>query len=101
LAGEAWGFTRIRFSIHSIKATGLVLVCGRYQGADALGHGAKKAGRTTASVQWPVTVVAKITWDIPELWRAGDANDLKLDSRGEHAGMLEEAEKEIGTFAGN
>jgi predicted AlkP superfamily pyrophosphatase or phosphodiesterase len=28
------------------------------------------AGRTTASVQWPVTVGAKITWNIPEVWRA-------------------------------
>src|SRR5215467_9400269 len=32
----------------------------------------REAERTTASVQWPVTVGAKITWDIPELWRAGD-----------------------------
>src|SRR5215470_687651 len=39
---------------------------------------AREAGRTTASVQWPVTVGAKITWDIPEVWRAGDLNDLKL-----------------------
>src|SRR5580704_13430426 len=31
---------------------------------------AGQAGRSTASVQWPVTVGAKITWDIPEVWRA-------------------------------
>src|SRR5580692_5574308 len=39
---------------------------------------ASKAGRTTASIQWPVTVGAKITWNIPEIWRAGTPEDAKL-----------------------
>ncbi len=61
---------------------------------------AREAGRTTASVQWPVTVGAKITWDIPEFWRAGDENDLKLIRAVSTPGLLEEAEKEIGAFRG-
>jgi len=61
---------------------------------------AREAGRTTASVQWPVTVGAKITWDIPEFWRAGDANDLKLIRAVSTPGLLEEAEKELGPFRG-
>ena len=61
---------------------------------------AREAGRTTASVQWPATVGAKITWDIPELWRAGDDNDLKLIRAVSTPGLLEEAEKEIGAFRG-
>jgi len=61
---------------------------------------AREAGRTTASVQWPVTVGAKITWDIPEVWRAGDANDMKLIRAVSTPGLLEEAEKEIGPFRG-
>jgi len=61
---------------------------------------AREAGRTTASVQWPATVGAKITWDIPEFWRAGDENDLKLIRAVSTPGLLEEAEKEIGAFRG-
>jgi predicted AlkP superfamily pyrophosphatase or phosphodiesterase len=61
---------------------------------------AREAGRTTASVQWPVTVGAKITWDIPEVWRAGDASDLKLIRAVSTPGLLEEAEKEMGAYRG-
>ena len=25
---------------------------------------------TTASIQWPVSVGARVTWNIPEIWRA-------------------------------
>ncbi|GAC1639679.1 MAG: ectonucleotide pyrophosphatase/phosphodiesterase [Candidatus Acidiferrum sp.] len=60
----------------------------------------RKAGRTTAAIQWPVTVGAKITWDIPEVWRAGDENDLKLIRAVSTPGLLEEAEKDIGVYRG-
>src|SRR5580704_1242300 len=39
---------------------------------------AAAAGRTTASLQWPVTVGAHITWNIPEFWRASTPDDAKL-----------------------
>jgi predicted AlkP superfamily pyrophosphatase or phosphodiesterase len=60
----------------------------------------REAGRTTASVQWPVTVGAKITWDIPEVWRAGDENDLKLIRAVSTPGLLEDAEKDLGPYRG-
>src|SRR5262249_8109635 len=52
---------------------------------------AAAAGRTTASIQWPVTVGAKITWNIPELWRAGTPEDAKLVRAVATPGLLEEA----------
>src|SRR6267142_4811603 len=64
--------------------------------APTLWDAASRAGRTTASIQWPVTVGAKITWDIPEVWRGGDENDLKLVRAVSTPGLLAEAEKEIG-----
>ena len=61
---------------------------------------AMAAGRTTATIQWPVTVGAKVTWDIPEIWRAGDENDIKLVRATATPGLLDEAEKEIGVYRG-
>ncbi len=61
---------------------------------------ARAAGRTTASLQWPVTVGAKITWNIPELWRAGTPEDAKLLHVVSTPGLLEEATKAIGEYRG-
>ncbi len=61
---------------------------------------AAAAGRTTASIQWPVTVGAKITWDIPEVWRAGTPEDAKLLRVLCTPGILSEAAKEIGEYRG-
>src|SRR5260370_29547590 len=65
-----------------------------------LWDGAAQAGRTTASIQWPVTVGAHITWNIPEFWRAGTEDDAKLLRAVTTPGLLAEAEKEIGAFLG-
>jgi predicted AlkP superfamily pyrophosphatase or phosphodiesterase len=61
---------------------------------------AAQAGRPTASLQWPVTVGAKITWNIPEFWRAGTPEDAKLLRVVTTPGLLEEAGKEIGEYRG-
>ena len=61
---------------------------------------AAAAGRTTASIQWPVTVGAKITWNIPEIWRAGTAEDAKLVHALATPGLLEEAKPAIGDYRG-
>jgi predicted AlkP superfamily pyrophosphatase or phosphodiesterase len=61
---------------------------------------AAKAGRTTASVQWPVTVGANINWDIPEVWRAGTPEDAKLVRALTTKGLMEEASAEIGPYRG-
>lgn len=61
---------------------------------------AAEAGRKTASIQWPVTAGARITWVIPEFWRAGTAEDAKLLRLLSTPGLLEEAEGEIGEYRG-
>jgi len=61
---------------------------------------AAQAGRSTASIQWPVTVGAKITWNIPEFWRAGTPDDAKLLRAVSTHGLLEEAAGEIGEYHG-
>ena len=61
---------------------------------------AAAAGRTTANVQWPVTVGAHITWNIPEFWRAGTPDDAKLLRAVSTRGLLEEARTELGEYRG-
>src|SRR5579883_2993360 len=63
-------------------------------------NAAMAAGRTTAAIQWPVTVGAKVTWNIPEVWRAADENDIKWVRATATPGLLDEAEKEIGPYRG-
>src|SRR5271170_6998462 len=62
---------------------------------------AAAAGRTTASIQWPVTVGAThITWNIPEFWRASTPDDAKLLRAVSTRGLLEEAKAELGEYRG-
>jgi predicted AlkP superfamily pyrophosphatase or phosphodiesterase len=61
---------------------------------------AAQAGRITASIQWPVTLGAKITWNIPEFWRAGTPEDAKLLRVVATPGLLEEARKDLGEYRG-
>ena len=61
---------------------------------------AAAAGRTTASIQWPVTVGAKITWNIPEIWRAGTPEDAKLVRAVCTPGLLASAQATIGEYRG-
>ncbi len=39
---------------------------------------AAQAGATTAAVHWPVNVGARITWNVPQIWRTGSPDDRKL-----------------------
>jgi predicted AlkP superfamily pyrophosphatase or phosphodiesterase len=39
---------------------------------------AHEKGLVTAALDWPVTAGAKIDFNIPEIWRAGNAEDAKL-----------------------
>jgi predicted AlkP superfamily pyrophosphatase or phosphodiesterase len=61
---------------------------------------ARAAGRTTASIQWPVTVGANISWNIPEVWRAGTPEDAKLVRALATPGLLEDADKDVGGYRG-
>ncbi len=59
---------------------------------------ASRAGLSTASVQWPASVGARVTWNIPELWRAGTPDDAKLLRAVSTPGLLAELEPEIGPY---
>ena len=61
---------------------------------------AAAAGRTTASIQWPVTAGAKINWNIPEIWRAGTSEDSKLVRVVSTPGLLAEAKAAVGEYRG-
>ncbi len=61
---------------------------------------ATAAGRTTASIQWPVTAGANITWNIPEYWRAGTPDDAKLIRAIATPGLLAEGNAAIGEYRG-
>jgi predicted AlkP superfamily pyrophosphatase or phosphodiesterase len=61
---------------------------------------AAAAGIRTASVAWPVTVGARITWNIPEYWRAHTADDLKLVAVLATPGVLPSLERGLGPYPG-
>jgi predicted AlkP superfamily pyrophosphatase or phosphodiesterase len=60
---------------------------------------AAAAGWTTASIQWPVSVGARVTWNIPEYWRANTSEDAKLLRALSTPGLLAELEAELGPWA--
>jgi predicted AlkP superfamily pyrophosphatase or phosphodiesterase len=62
--------------------------------APTLWDAATAVGRTTASVDWPVTVGADITWNIPAFWVA----DAKLLRAVSTRGLLKEARVELGDY---
>jgi predicted AlkP superfamily pyrophosphatase or phosphodiesterase len=59
---------------------------------------ASRAGLSTAAVQWPVSVGARVTWNIPEFWRAGTPDDAKLLRAVSTPGLLAELEPELGPY---
>jgi predicted AlkP superfamily pyrophosphatase or phosphodiesterase len=60
---------------------------------------ANAAGLITASVNWPVSVGAPVRYLIPEVWRAGTADDRKLMRALSTPGLLAKLEKELGPYA--
>lgn len=57
-----------------------------------------KAGGTTASVDWPVSVGAPITYNIAQIWRARTEHDRKLIRAVSTSGLLTEAESKLGRY---
>jgi predicted AlkP superfamily pyrophosphatase or phosphodiesterase len=55
------------------------------------------AGRTTGNVHWPVTVGARITWNLPQYWRTGEADDRKLVRALSTPGLYDALEGEVGS----
>jgi predicted AlkP superfamily pyrophosphatase or phosphodiesterase len=66
--------------------------------APTLWDSAARAGWTTASIQWPASVGARVTWNIPEYWRGNAAEDTKLQRAVSTPGLLAELEADLGPY---
>ncbi len=62
---------------------------------------AQKAGYKVANVHWPVSVGAKsVTWNLPQYWRTGHADDAKLLVELSTPGLVAQLEADTGkTYA--
>jgi predicted AlkP superfamily pyrophosphatase or phosphodiesterase len=54
----------------------------------------------TASVYWPVSVGANITYNLPQIWRTGTDDDLKLQRALSTQGLEQELSAELGRYPG-
>lgn len=61
---------------------------------------AATAHLTTANVYWPVSVGAKITYNLPQIWRAGTDDDLKLQRALSTPGLEQQLSAELGRYPG-
>src|SRR5262245_2631237 len=59
---------------------------------------ASDAGFVTSSIEWPVTAGARITYNIPQYWRAKTPDDQKLHRLMTTPGLLPEVEKAVGVY---
>src|ERR1700723_27123 len=54
----------------------------------------------TASIYWPVSVGANITYNLPQIWRTGTEDDLKLQRALSTPGLEQELSAERGRYPG-
>ena len=54
----------------------------------------------SANVYWPISVGAKITYNLPQIWRSGTADDLKLQRALSTPGLTQELSAELGPYPG-
>lgn len=54
----------------------------------------------TANVYWPTSVGAPITWNLPQIWRAGTEDDLKLQRALGTPGLERSLSAELGRYPG-
>jgi predicted AlkP superfamily pyrophosphatase or phosphodiesterase len=54
----------------------------------------------TASVYWPVSVGANVTYNLPQIWRTGTDDDLKLQRALSTPGLEQELSAELGRYPG-
>jgi predicted AlkP superfamily pyrophosphatase or phosphodiesterase len=54
----------------------------------------------TANVYWPVSVGAHITYNLPQIWRTGTADDLKLQRALTTAGLEQSLSATLGPYPG-
>lgn len=67
--------------------------------ATTLWDAARAAHLVTANVHWPVSVGASVDYNLPQVWRAGTADDRKLLRALSTPGLLDSLEHELGTYA--
>jgi predicted AlkP superfamily pyrophosphatase or phosphodiesterase len=60
---------------------------------------ALSAGLVTANVHWPVSVGAKITYNLPQIWRSGHVDDRKLLKALATPGLIDALERDLGPYA--
>jgi predicted AlkP superfamily pyrophosphatase or phosphodiesterase len=63
--------------------------------SESLWDVAAAAGRTVGNVHWPVSVGARVTWNLPQLWRTGTPDDRKLLRALETPGLERELEEQV------
>lgn len=64
---------------------------------ETLWGAASKAGLRTANVHWPVSVGAQgVTYNMPQIWRTGHADDAKLIDALATPGLKAKLEQEVG-----
>jgi predicted AlkP superfamily pyrophosphatase or phosphodiesterase len=61
---------------------------------------AAAAHLTTANIYWPVTVGAPITYNLPQIWRTGTDDDLKLQRALSTPGLEQELGAVLGRYPG-
>lgn len=66
--------------------------------APALWDVAAEAGIATAAVDWPVTVGARLTWNVAQFWRASPYEDVRLRRALSTPGLLAEMEAVLGPY---
>jgi predicted AlkP superfamily pyrophosphatase or phosphodiesterase len=66
--------------------------------APTLWQSANRAGFVSSSVDWPVTVGARVTYNIAQYWRATTEDDHKLLRALSTPGLLDEGEKAVGRY---
>ncbi len=54
----------------------------------------------TANVYWPVSVGANVAFNLPQIWRAGTDDDLKLQRALSTPGLEQELSAELGRYPG-
>jgi predicted AlkP superfamily pyrophosphatase or phosphodiesterase len=61
---------------------------------------AHAAGLSTASVYWPISVGATIDYNLPQIWRTGTPDDLKLQRALSTSGLEPELVAALGRYPG-
>jgi predicted AlkP superfamily pyrophosphatase or phosphodiesterase len=58
------------------------------------------AGLKTANVYWPISVGAPIMFNLPQIWRTGTADDLKLQRALSTSGLEQQLTAALGAYPG-